>query len=121
MPVFAVTAPHLSPEQHYELEGRLLELPGVDAFFNEDGVLGTEVTCTPESLPQAAATVFAWAASHERGTSAVQLKCPGGAVAALSDHSQAGMVAFLSLCGEEADELQGLSKRLADDGVHEGR
>lgn len=121
MPVFAVTAPHLSPEQHYELEGWLLELPGVDAFFNEDGALGTEVTTTPAALPRVAAMVLAWAASHERGASMVQVKCPGGAVAALSDHSQAEIIAFLSSCGEEAEALQGLTKRLADDGVHEGR
>lgn len=121
MPVFAITAPHLSPEQHYELEGRLLELPGVDAFFNEDGALGTEVTSTSEALPQVANTIFEWAAVHERSASLVQVKCPGGAVAGLSDHNRAEIVAFLSSCGEEGEALQGLTKRLADDGVHEGR
>ena len=121
MPVFAVTAPHLSPEQHYELEEWLLDLPGVDAFFNEDGGLGTEVTSTLEALPQVASTLLAWAASHERGSSLVQVKCPGGAIAALADHSRAEIVAFLADCGEEAEELHGQTKRLADDGVHEGR
>lgn len=121
MPVFAVTAPHLSPEQHYELEDWLLALPGVDAFFNDDGALGTEVTSTIQALPRVASTIFEWATSHERGASLVQVKCPGGAMAALSDHTQAEITAFLTTCGEEAEELQGLTKRLADDGVHEGR
>jgi hypothetical protein len=121
MPAFAVTAPHLSPEQHYELEGRLLDLPGVDAFFNEDGALGTEVTSTLEALPQVTAIIGAWARSHEKGTSLVQLTCAGGVVAALSDHSQDALVAFLAACSDEGEALAGLTKRLADDGVHEGR
>ena len=44
MPVFAVTAPHLTSEQHYELEESLMDIPSVNAFFNEKGALGTEVT-----------------------------------------------------------------------------
>ncbi len=121
MPAFAITAPHLSPDQHYELEGWLLDLPGVDAFFNEDGALGTEVTSTAEALPQVTAAIFEWARSHEKGTSLVQVTCSGGVVAALSEHSQDAIVAFLSACSEDGEALQGLTKRLADDGVHEGR
>lgn len=117
MPAFAVTAPHLSPEQHYELEDLLLEIPGVDAFFNEDGILGTEVTCPAEVLGRVVARVRDWAASHERGPSRVQFTCPGGRVAALAEHSFEELVNFLAGCHEEAGTWQGLTRRLADDGL----
>lgn len=120
MPAFAVTAPHLSREQHYELEDLLLGISGVDAFFNEEGVLGTEVTCPIAALPRVVACVYDWAAAHERGSSAVQITCAGG-VAALVDHDQGEIVVFLATCSDDASDFQGLTKRLADDGVHEGR
>ncbi len=120
MPAFAVTAPHLSREQHYELEDLLLDISGVDAFFNEDGILGTEVTCPVEVLPRVVACVYDWAATHERGSSNVQMTGAGG-VAALASHDQSEIVVFLATRSDDTSDLQGLTKRLADDGVHEGR
>lgn len=121
MPVFAVTAPHLTPDQHYELESLLMEAPETDAFFTEEGSLGTEVTCAPGALPAIVSIVYRWAAAHERGQSLVHFHCPGGVTASVAEHSPAEVVAFLAGCGDDPAELRGLTKRLADDGVHEGR
>lgn len=121
MPVFAVTAPHLSPDQHYDLEDRLVALPGVDAFFNEEGALGTEVTAQVADLPAVMAVIYAWAADFERGESLVQVSCGGGSVRALAEADLEEIVAFLATCGDDAAALQGLTKRLADDGMHAGR
>lgn len=117
MPAFAVTAPHLSPEQHDELAALLMAIPGVDAFFNEEGILGTEVTCPVDVLGRVVARVRDWAASHERGPSRVQFTCPGGKVLALAEHSHEELVAFLAECHEGAGAWPGLTRRLADDGL----
>ncbi len=121
MPIFAVTAPHLTPDQHYELEALLMEAPETDAFFTEEGALGTEVTCGMGALPIVVDIVYRWAASHERGDSLVHFNCPGGVTAGVADHTPPEVVAFLATCGEDPAELRGLTKRLADDGMHEGR
>lgn len=121
MPVFAVTAPHLTPDQHYELESLLVETPETDAFFTEEGSLGTEVTCGPEALPAIVTIVFQWAAAHERGESLVHFNCPGGATVGIAGHTPPEVVAFLAGCGDDPEELRGMTRRLADDGVHEGR
>ena len=121
MPFFAVTAPHLTSEQHYELEESLMDIPSVDAFFNEEGALGTEVTSPAPALAEVVATIYGWASRHERGTSRVQVTCAGGKMRNLADHGPQELIAFLTTCSDDAAGLQGLTRRLADDGMHEGR